>query len=170
MRKLVFILAMVLCAYALPLKADEPFGWVVDIARQLHEMEKAWKAVSHGDYSAALTELKALGDQGYAKAQIVVGVLYSLAVPPKYDEAAVWFRRAAHQDSATAQWFMGRLYASGSGVPKDPMLAHMWYSLAAAQGHKAALKDSNALAELILPDQLAESQIRVQEWSPVKER
>ena len=170
MRKPVVILAMVLCAYALPLKAEDPFSWIVEIARQLHEMEKAWKAVSAGDYSGALKELEALGDDGYAKAQIVVGVLYSLAVPPKYDQAAVWFRRAARQDSPTAQWFMGRLYANGSGVPENPMLAHMWYSLAAAQGHKAALKDSDALAAVILPGQLAESQQLVREWTPKKER
>lgn len=170
MRKSLVIFTVILCAYAYPLKAEEPFSWFVEIARQLHEMEQAWKAMSRGDYSGALRELEALGDEGYSKAQIVVGVLYSLAVPPKYSEAAVWFRRAAHQDSPTAQWFMGRLYASGSGVPEDPMLAHMWYSLAAAQGHEAALKDSDTLAAVILPGQLAESQRLVQEWTPKKER
>ena len=170
MRRSIIGVVVISCIFSLPLKADEPFGWVIEIARQLQEMEKAWQSLSEGDYDGALRELKSLGDQGYAKAQIVVGVLYSLAVPPKYGEAVGWFRRAAEQDSATAQWFMGRLYASGSGVPEDPMLAHMWFSLAAAQGHQAALRDSDALATKISADQLAESQRLTSVWEPKKER
>jgi TPR repeat protein len=51
-----------------------------------------------------------------------------------------WFRLAADQGYAEAQNFLGLMYAKGQGVPADPIRAHMWLSLAAAQNHPDAAK------------------------------
>lgn len=51
-----------------------------------------------------------------------------------YREAARWFRKAAEQGLAMAQYNLGYLHAYGRGVPKDENAAIDWYSRAANQG------------------------------------
>jgi hypothetical protein len=40
----------------------------------------------------------------------------------------------------------------------------MWLNLAAARGHRNAAKVRNAIADLITPEQIAESQKLAREW------
>jgi TPR repeat protein len=51
-----------------------------------------------------------------------------------YEEAAKWFRLAAEQGNAEAQFTLARQYAHGEGVPQDYKEAVKWYRLAAEQG------------------------------------
>ena len=51
-----------------------------------------------------------------------------------------WFRLAADQGVADAQFNLGVMYAKGQGVLKDSVLAHMWYNIAGANGNEAARK------------------------------
>ena len=58
---------------------------------------------------------------------------------PKDDaEAVSWFRKAAEQGHAGAQYNLGLKYARGEGVPKDDAEAVSWYRKAAEQGHAGA--------------------------------
>jgi hypothetical protein len=57
-------------------------------------------------------------------------------------EAAVWYRRAAEQDVAEAQFNLGVRYAKGEGVPQDDREAVSWFRSAAEQG------DADAQANL----------------------
>jgi hypothetical protein len=50
-----------------------------------------------------------------------------------------WFCRAAEQGHAGAQSNLGVIYGEGQGVPQDYVLAHMWFSLAAAEGNDKAV-------------------------------
>jgi uncharacterized protein len=54
-------------------------------------------------------------EQGYARAQYNVGVLYHEGKRVSQDDgqAAAWYRRAAEQGHAQAQFNLGVLYASG---------------------------------------------------------
>ena len=52
--------------------------------------------------------------------------------------AAGWYRRAADQGHAPAQFRLGVLYYEGRGVVRDAAAAAAWYEKAAAQGHLAA--------------------------------
>ena len=45
-----------------------------------------------------------------------------------------WYRLAAEQGEATAQFNLGVMYATGQGVPQDFKEAMQWYYLAAMQG------------------------------------
>ena len=45
-------------------------------------------------------------------------------VPQDYAEALKWFRKAADQGEATAQYDLGVLYAEGQGVSQDYVQAH----------------------------------------------
>ena len=60
-----------------------------------------------------------------------------------YDQAVVWFRRAAECGYAKAQYNLGTMYANGQGIRQDDaeamkwcrLEAVKWYRLAAEQGH-----------------------------------
>ena len=53
-------------------------------------------------------------------------------------EAVRWYRLAAEQGYAAAQFNLGVMYATGEGVPEDDAEAVRWYRLAAEQGYAAA--------------------------------
>ena len=59
-------------------------------------------------------------------------------------EAVRWYRLAAEQGKADAQFNLGLMYATGRGVLKDSVLAHMWSNIAGANGNASAgkLRDS----------------------------
>lgn len=53
----------------------------------------------------------------------------------KYEEAMEWYRKAAQQGHAKAQYQLGRCYFVGRGVPARWKEAVKWYRMAADQGH-----------------------------------
>jgi TPR repeat protein len=53
-------------------------------------------------------------------------------------EAVKWYRKAAEQGDATAQYSLGLMYYNGKGVPKDDVEAVKWYRKAAEQGDATA--------------------------------
>jgi uncharacterized protein len=55
-----------------------------------------------------------------------------------YATAAKWFRQAAEQGNAEAQFYLGALYGKGDGVQRDYAAALTWYRKAAEQGHAGA--------------------------------
>ena len=59
-------------------------------------------------------------------------------MPRDYAEAARWFRKAAEQGDAGAQFNLGVTYDRGKGVPQDYAEALRWYLKAAGQGHARA--------------------------------
>ena len=56
----------------------------------------------------------------------------------RFDEAARRFGPLAERGNAEAQFYMGRLSAMGTGVPKDIETSTQWYRRAAEQGHTEA--------------------------------
>ena len=52
-------------------------------------------------------------------------------VPKDYKTALKWFKLAAKQGDAGAQYNLGVMYEKGQGVPQDDKTAMKWYSLAA---------------------------------------
>jgi TPR repeat protein len=52
----------------------------------------------------------------------------------------------------------------GIGVEKDHVSAWMWYSLAAAQGHRAATERRTILEKCMTVDQIRESKERAVQW------
>ncbi len=66
-------------------------------------------AQKRGDYATALRELRPLAEQGNAKAQYNLGVMYDKGrgVPQDYAKAVGWWRKAAEQGDAKAQYKIG---------------------------------------------------------------
>ena len=50
-------------------------------------------------------------------------------------EAVRWYRMAAEQGDANAQFNLGVMYDNGEGVSEDDVEAVRWWRLAAEQGH-----------------------------------
>ena len=55
-----------------------------------------------------------------------------------YAEAIKYFRDAANNGNANAQYHLGRMYVNGCGVEKDEMEAAKWFRKAAEQGDESA--------------------------------
>ena len=125
-------------------------------------------ARNRGDFAKALREWRPLAEQGDARAQYYLGLLYENGdgVPRDYEKAREWYEKSAAQGEANAQFYLGLLSAFGQGGPLDLAQAHMWYSLAAGNGHVGAAVYRNDLAKQMTPAQIAEAQKRAREWKP----
>ena len=97
-------------------------------------------AYNRGDYAAALREWHPLAEQGYAKAQYRLGLMYGTGkgVLQDYAEAVKWYRKATEQGYAKAQYRLGFMYFEGQGVPQDDARAVGWGRKAAEQGDAEA--------------------------------
>ena len=71
-----------------------------------------------------------------------------------------WYRLAAEQGDAVAQFNLGVMYDEGDGVPQDYATALKWYRLAAEQGHADAQQQ---YGELVLQDFVYGSDVRALE-------
>lgn len=56
-----------------------------------------------------------------------------------YNQAAIWYRKAAEQGHIHAQFNLGRLYGLGRGVSENQTQALHWYRQAADQGYVPAI-------------------------------
>src|SRR5947207_976620 len=83
-----------------------------------------------------LAEIRAGADKGDAKAQYELGCAFfsgTLSVAKDKAEAVKWFRKAAEQNVADAQYSLGACYANGQGVTEDEAEAVKWFRKAAEQ-------------------------------------
>lgn len=68
------------------------------------------------------------------------------AAASKGDKAALaQLRTRADKEDSKAQWWLGRMYEEGEGVPKDMVQALSWYSKAADTGYAIAASYLGAL-------------------------
>ena len=90
-------------------------------------------ALDQSNYATALKVWLPLAEQGDPAAQTNVGEIFEkgLGVPPDYNAAAAWYRKAADKGYSRAEINLGELYEKGLGVPKDPKQALNWYRKAA---------------------------------------
>ena len=130
-------------------------------------------AAKRGDYATALREWRPLAEQGNAKAQHNLGLIYGkgLGVSQDYAEALQWFRKAAEQGYAKAQYNLGVMYAKGRGVPQDYAQAHMWFNFAASrfppgEDRDKAVKNRDHVAKRMTPAQISEAEKLAREWRP----
>src|SRR2546425_2640292 len=132
------------------------------------DFQKGLAAYKAGDFAAALKEWRPLAEQGLAKAQHNLGVIYynGRGVPPNYAEALRWYRRAADQGFGLAQYNLGAMYAEGRGVKQDYVQAYMWYSLAGTHGDGKGLSGRDDLEKKMTAADIATAQKLAREWKP----
>jgi len=105
--------------------------------------------------------MKALAQKGNAIAQYNLGMMDArvgtVSKKQKYYKSALkWFRLAAGQGHASAQYQMGQIYIYGKGIPKNEKTAQKWYRLAAEQGNDHARSHLENLQKTISTRKRAE--------------
>src|SRR5438876_701871 len=83
-----------------------------------------------------LADIRAKAERGDAQSQLDLGCLFysgALGGAKDYAEAVKWYRRAAEQNHAAAQYSLGVCYKNGSGVAENAVEAVKWYRKAAEQ-------------------------------------
>lgn len=108
-------------------------------------------AARRGDYRAAQAACLGPAQAGDGLCQGFMGLMYvngQVGTRSNSDMqiAAQWFRRAANQNVAAAQFNLGLMYERGVGVPRNINTARTWYQRAAAQGNANARQALRRLA------------------------
>ena len=124
------------------------------------DFQKGLDAAQRGDYTTALKEWTSLAEQGDAKAQFNLGIMYERGqgVLQDYKTAVKWYILSAEQGYAKAQYNLGVMYALGQGVIEDKVYAHMWVNLASLNGFEMVEKINELLIENMTPSQIQEAQ------------
>ena len=81
-----------------------------------------------------------------------------IGVPEDDKEAAKWWRMAAEQGNAGAQWFLGDAYQFGRGVIEDRAQAYAWYNISAANGQELGKESKALVAKEMTKEQIAKAQ------------
>jgi hypothetical protein len=94
-------------------------------------------------------------------------------VPQDYAEARRWYRKAAEQGHARAQFNVGVMHENGEGTPQDYVQAHMWLNLAASRAtgddQREFANQRDILAGEMTAQQIAEAQRLAREWKPLEQ-
>lgn len=81
-------------------------------------------------------------------------------------EAVKWWRKAAEQNYAQAQYKLGLFCQTGLGTAMNLVEAYKWFSLASDQGDKDSTTGRDNVAASMTPDQIAEAQRLAREFKP----
>lgn len=101
------------------------------------DVRQAEVSLNSGDVFNAMSLLRRAADQNHGGAQARLADLLHAA---EFDqEALVLYRRSAQQGEAAGEFGLGRMYADGTGVPRDAALALEWYRKAEAKNYAPAL-------------------------------
>jgi TPR repeat protein len=119
------------------------------VAKDLKEAEKWYRMAA---------------EQGHPAAQSGLGLIKLMS--KDYKEAAKWIQLSADQGYPPSQLNLAIMYYQGDGVPRDPVRAHMWMSLAALQGDPNARNYRDEMAKSLTPAQVEQSLKLVKEWKP----
>ena len=100
------------------------------------QLKQGVAATEKGDFQTAFKLWLPLAEQGNAKAQFNLGLMYDNGKGVKQDdaEAVKWYRKAAEQSDASAQFNLGVSYYKGKGVKRNPSKAKEWFRKACING------------------------------------
>jgi TPR repeat protein len=118
-----------------------------------------------------LAEIRAGADKGDAEAWYELGRAFfsgALGVAKDEAEAVKWFRKAAEQNLADAQYILGVCYDSGEGVAKDEIEAYKWWLLAAGHGNDDTKYNMTIVENKMTREQIAEGQRLARDFKPRK--
>lgn len=108
----------------------------------------------------AINWLQRSAENGNTDAMIFLGRLSRTGVGILQDfaQASVWLHTAAQRGSPEGMLELGRLYRDGVGVEKDLVKAYVWFNRAAAARNLDAVREREAIARVLKPDELKDAQ------------
>ncbi len=74
------------------------------------------------------------------------------------------FQPFAERGDNRAQYWLGIIYFEGKGVPQDYVRAHVWLSLAAQRGNRAARLGRHGVARRMSAAEIAEAERLAAAW------
>ena len=77
-------------------------------------------------------------------------------MPQNYQKALEWYSKASRAGFAPAQNNLGFLYQKGMGTEQSNGNAYGWYSISAANGSRAGLRNRDILLAQLLEEEGAE--------------
>ena len=92
---------------------------------------------------------------GDAAAMYTLGRIYK--IDEFGNEAGKWYRKAAEQGHAQAQWELGVMYDNGDAGKKDKVQAHAWYRIALTNW-EGSVEDTQKQSGETTKEQIAEAQ------------
>jgi TPR repeat protein len=82
-------------------------------------------------------------------------------------EAVKWYRKAAEQNNADAQYKLGMCYEYERGVAEDSVEAYKWLWLSARQGDEKSKAFLTVMeSKMLKPEQITEGQKRARDFKP----
>jgi hypothetical protein len=138
--------------------------FMVGCSDHLQEGVAAYKAKN---FAVAMKELQPLADKGSAEAQLYVGAMYDNGegVPVDYQQAVLWYTKAAEQGNANAQYNLGMMYANGLFVQQDWVQAQKWFNLAALlAGDPVFVNAAKQVEAKLTPEQAKQAWALSTEW------
>ena len=114
------------------------------------DFNKGLKASQSGDFEIALAEWLPLAEQGNAKAQFNLGLMYQSGKGVKQNDKTAfrWLKLAGKQELVHAQFIVGVMYQLGIGTPISDELAATWYERATIKGDAKAQYNLGVMHEL----------------------
>jgi hypothetical protein len=131
---------------------DFPLFWVkVAKMRVVRYMLLSLCLAAPGCYTPRLTidlqdihEYQNAADLGNPLAQYHLGAAYESHL--RYAEANLWYLRAAKQGVPEAQYALAENYCRGFGLPKNPVEAYAWFTVAGTQANLPSRNARETLA------------------------
>lgn len=102
------------------------------------DTERAEASFRSGDLIAAMALLRKAADEGHAPAQARLADLLDAAEQDV--EAVALYRKAAEQGDPAGEYGLGRMFANGEGLARDPTQALLWIRKAADRDHVPAIE------------------------------
>jgi len=118
------------------------------------------------DQDQAAKWFKASASQGNADAQFFLGAYYLLP-HRNIPEGVKWLRLSADQGQQDAQLLLGKSYLQGDkDLPRDPVQAEMWLSLAAKNNLDFYQKELVGAEAAMTPEQISQGKALATSWKP----
>lgn len=111
-----------------------------------------------------LNRLIAQAGKGDKDSQFKLGDIYinGEGVPINYSEAMHWYKKAALQGHADAQFSVGLMYDKGHiGIPKNNENAYVWYKLSSEQGQEDAKSNFISVENLMTTSEIERAEREV---------
>lgn len=132
------------------------------------DLNRGTAAYKRGDFVAAHREFLAPAQNGEARAQFSLALLYlrGQGVAQNTTEAMRWLRKAANQGDGEARLVLGDLYMKEP--PRDFVKSYMWLLLALANvrgpRRHLAFRLQKFVAERMTPEQIALAKKLARDW------
>ena len=128
--------------------------------------QQAVKLFKKGDYTKAAPLFRKAAEQGNAKAQLGLGLLYLKGKGIRQDDkkAAEWYRKAAEQGNGIAFNNLAFMYFNGYGVKKDILTVYALLLLSAKEGSEEARAATNKMKQTLTTEQVTAGQRIAREW------